>query len=148
MAEEAVSERNVFEGYNVYCNSELLNETPLQETFFIDEKQHPANYYEYQVKALYSGCGEVGSNVVRVKAQSSVETTLANGVRIYTYDGRVYIKGLDKGTKVTLIDAAGRVIHTGISIDEPEYVINATLLPQGIYFVQVCNESYKVVITQ
>ena len=138
----------VLEGYNVYCNSELLNETPLQETFFIDEEQHPANYYEYQVKALYSGCGEVGSNVVRVKAQSSIETTLANGVRIYTYDGRVHIKGLDKGTKVTLIDAAGRVIHTGISIDEPEYVINATLLPQGVYFVQVCNESYKVVITQ
>lgn len=148
LAEEATSERNVLEGYNVYCNSELLNDEPLQETFFIDEEQHPANFYEYQVKALYSGCGEVGSNVVRVKALSSVETTLANGVRIYTYDGRVYIKGLDKGTKVTLVDAAGRVIHTGTSVDEPEYVINATLLPQGVYFVQVCNESYKVVIAQ
>lgn len=148
VADNATSERNVMEGYNVYCNSELLNETPLQETFYIDNVQHPTNYYEYQVKAVYSGCGEVGSNVVRVKAPSAIETTLANGVRIYTYDGRVYIKSLAIGTKVSLIDAAGRVIHTGISIDEPEYVINATLLPQGVYFVQVCNESYKIVIAQ
>lgn len=146
LAQSSTSERNAFEGYNVYCNSELLNDTPLQETFFIDDVKHPANYYEYQVKAIYSGCDEVGSNLVRVKALSSISSTLADGVNIYTLDGRIYIRGIEVGEQVTLVDAAGRVIHTGRMINEQEYVINATLLPHGVYFVQLGDESHKVVV--
>ena len=148
LPQEATSERNAFEGYNVYCNSYRLNEEPIFDTFFIDENTHMGNYYEYQVKAIYSGCGEVGSNVVRVAAQSGIEDKHNDGIAIYTQQGRIYIEGLAANTQVILFDASGKVVHSDVSIDELTYVINATLLPEGIYFVQAASEYRKVVITR
>ncbi len=148
LAHEATSDRNTFEGYNVYCNSELLNETPLQETFYIDEATHAGNFYEYQVKAVYSGCGEVGSNIVRIASTAGIGNTSSNGINIAVKDNRVYITGLTEGAVVTLCDTAGRVIHNGMSNGEREYVINTAILPEGVYLVQTDNQSHKVIIGQ
>lgn len=146
LAQTATSERNSFIGYNVYCNSELLNDAPLQDTYYIDEEIHPGNFYEYQVKAIYSGCGEVGSNVVRIASTAGIDNITTDGVAINVQDNRIYITGLVKGDKVTLFDATGKVVHRGKSVGEVEYVINATILPQGIYIVQVGDTQSKVII--
>lgn len=149
VAQRATSERNVFGGYNVYCNSELLNDEPLQETYFFDSEMHTGNFYEYQVKAIYSGCGEVGSNVVRIKAPASgLNAINAEGVNIAVRDERVYITGLVAGDKVALCDTAGKVIYNGTSQGEAEFVINATILPQGVYIVHAAGETAKVVISE
>lgn len=59
---------SLFSGYNAYCNGELLNDTLLSPgcTQYLDQATHKGRYYEYQIKVLYSGYGEVGSNIVRV----------------------------------------------------------------------------------
>ena len=146
LAQTATSERNSFIGYKVYCNSELLNDAPLQDTYYIDEEIHPGTFYEYQVKAIYSGCGEVGSNVVRIASTAGIDNITTDGVAINVQDNRIYITGLVKGDKVTLFDATGKVVHRGKSVGEVEYVINATILPQGIYIVQVGDTQSKIVI--
>lgn len=147
LAQTATSERNTFDGYNVYCNSELLNETPIQDTYYIDEEIHSGNYYEYQVKAIYSGCGEVGSNVVRIPSTAGVAELQNESINISVRDGRVYIAGLEVGTIVTLYDAAGKIIHSGKSVGETEYVINTAILPQGIYMIKAGTASTKIRIT-
>ena len=146
LAQAATSERNSFIGYNVYCNSELLNETPLQETFYIDEEIHSGNFYEYQVKALYSGCGEVGSNVVRIASTAGVDNITTDGLQVYVKEERVYIAGAEKGSHISLFDASGKTIYRGTTIGEPEYVINTAILPHGIYIVQVDDTQVKVVV--
>lgn len=64
----AQSASSLFDGYNVYCNGDQLNDSPLSvdATQYADTQQHKGRYYEYQVKAIYPDYGEVGSNVVRV----------------------------------------------------------------------------------
>ena len=149
VAQQATSERNVFGGYNVYCNSELLNDEPLQETFYFDAEMHPGNYYEYQVKAIYSGCGEVGSNVVRIKSPASgIEGITAEGINISVRDERIYITGLVAGDKVALCDTAGKVIYNGVSQGEAEFVINSSLLPDGVYIVHAAGEIAKVILSK
>ncbi len=148
LAQVATSERNTFEGYNVYCNSKLLNDTPLQETYYIDEESHPGNFYEYQVKAIYSGCGEVGSNIVRIPSTAGIGHTSHDGVNVAVRDNRVYITGLNAGEKVTLVDATGKIIHTGTANGEIEYVINTAILPEGVYLVNTAHACHKVVIAQ
>lgn len=147
LAQSAESERNVFDGYNVYCNSILLNAEPLQDTYYVDSETHPGNYYEYQVKAIYSGCGEVGSNVVRVSSTSGVDGVSTDGISVVVIDNRVYITGLEAGTKVALCDTAGKVLHSGVSQGEYQYVINTAILPDGVYLVQTGEVTHKVVIS-
>lgn len=62
------SASSLFDGYNVYCNGDQLNESALSvdATQYTDSESHKGRYYEYQVKAIYPDYGEVGSNVVRV----------------------------------------------------------------------------------
>ncbi len=140
------SNLNTFGGYNVYCNSKLLNDTPLQATTYIDNETHRGNYYEYQVKAIYSGCGEVGSNVVVVQAQSGIEGIYTDDVRFYYADGNIVVEGLRAGTVIALFDATGKVIHTGISTDAPSYTIRATALASGVYVIHAGNKNSKILI--
>lgn len=146
LAHSVTSERNAFIGYNIYCNSELLNNEPIQDTYYIDEETHAGNFYEYQVKALYSGCGEVGSNVVRITSTANIDNIDSDVIKVAVRDKRVFITGLKAGSIVTLYDTAGKVIHNGVSTDEYEYVINITNLPKGVYLIQVGDETFKITL--
>lgn len=68
VALDAPQSASFFSGYNIYCNGERINESPLSTdaTTYLDAAKHPGRYYEYQVKAIYPDYGEVGSNVVRI----------------------------------------------------------------------------------
>lgn len=145
LAQPASSTRNVFDGYNVYCNSELLNESPLQTTQYLDKENHFGNYYEYQVTAIYSGCGEVGSNVVRIEA-SGIDANLADAVRFYCKDGSIIAEGLKQGTPVVLFDASGKIVHSGMTYEDAPYIIDASGMPEGIYLIYAGRHSEKILV--
>lgn len=92
-----------FTGYNVYCNGELLNASPLANdaTSYVDDQMHPGRYYEYQVKAVYPGYGEVGSNVVRIMRTGIDELAPATEAATEVYN----LKGIRtrKGERGVLI---------------------------------------------
>ena len=82
-----------FDGYNIYCNGEKINAEVLSTsaTQYLDAEKHAGRYYEYQVKAIYPGYGEVGSNVVRILTtginDATVDDTNSADAPIYNIQG-------------------------------------------------------------
>ena len=145
LAQPASSTRNAFDGYNVYCNSELLNENPLQTTQYLDNEEHFGNYYEYQVTAIYSGCGEVGSNIVRIEA-SGIDANLVGAVRFYCKEGSIVAEGLKQGTPVILFDASGKIVHSGMTFESAPYIIDASGMPEGVYLIYAGRHNGKILV--
>lgn len=139
------SMRNTFDGYNVYCNGERLNEEPLHVTSFVDETEHDVPYLEYQVTALYSGCGEIGSEYVRLRLVGLEDNHLEH-MQIYMEQNYLVISGISKGQSVCLSDVGGGVLHVGISDGNSVYRIPMANLSQGVYIVRVDDHTAKVVL--
>lgn len=92
VALDAAQPASFFAGYNIYCNGERINATPLgtDATTYLDAETHAGRYYEYQVKAIYPDYGEVGSNVVRVMTTGINNVTIdaaADKAPIYNLKG-------------------------------------------------------------
>lgn len=92
IALDAAQPASFFAGYNIYCNGERINATPLgtDATTYLDAETHAGRYYEYQVKAIYPDYGEVGSNVVRVMTTGINDVTIdaaADKAPIYNLKG-------------------------------------------------------------
>ena len=92
VALDATQPASFFAGYNIYCNGERINATPLgtDATTYLDAETHAGRYYEYQVKAIYPDYGEVGSNVVRVMTTGINDVTIdaaADKAPIYNLKG-------------------------------------------------------------
>lgn len=92
VALDAAQPASFFAGYNIYCNGERINATPLgtDATTYLDAETHAGRYYEYQVKAIYPDYGEVGSNVVRVMTTGINDVTIdaaADKAPIYNLKG-------------------------------------------------------------
>lgn len=92
VALDATQPASFFAGYNIYCNGERINATPLgtDATTYLDAETHAGRYYEYQVKAIYPDYGEVGSNVVRVMTTGINNVTIdaaADKAPIYNLKG-------------------------------------------------------------
>lgn len=148
LARPETSTRNTFDGYNLYCNSELLNDSPLQTISYTDTEEHIGRYYEYQVTAVYSGCGEVGSNIVRLLSTAGINGSKTENIRIYCKDARIFIDGLLAGTEVILFDTAGKVLHRGTADEEPQYIISTSSLPEGIYMIRAGKVNGKVIVSK
>ncbi len=145
LAKAQTSTRNTFDGYNVYCNSRLLNSEPLSVTSYQDISKHSETYLEYQVKAIYSGCGEVGSNVVRVMV-SGINGQEMTEVQFRYENARIFIEGLAQGSQIVLFDATGKAVYTGIADDSCCHVIHTSNLAAGVYMVRAGNASCKLLI--
>lgn len=145
LAQPTSSTRNTFEGYNVYCNSQCLNDMPLQTTQYLDSENHFGHYYEYQVTAIYSGCGEVGSNVVRFEV-SGLENNLTNTVRFYYKEGSIIAEGLQQSTPVILFDASGKIVHSGMTFEPAPYIIDASGMPEGVYLIYAGRYCEKILV--
>lgn len=139
---------NTFEGYNLYCNSELVNGEPLHATSYLDKKVYDGKYLEYQVAAIYSACGEVTSNTVRLLSTGIEEYAVEGEIRFHTKDSYLIIEGVQAKMEVCLIDTHGRIVFLGITDDEETYRINIAAIPTGIYLVKVDSVVGKVVITK
>lgn len=148
LKQSVTSTVNTFDGYNLYCNSELVNDEPLHTVSYIDRNSYNGKYLEYQVTAIYSECGEVGSNKVRMMSTGVNEYALEQTIYIHTENTCIVIEGIQADMKVSLLDTHGKIIFAGIAGNEEVYRINTAAMAEGVYLVKVDNMIKKVVVTK
>lgn len=137
-----------FTGYNVYCNSELLNPALLTETEYWDCEEHSGRYYEYCVKALYSDGSEVASNVVRCLASGVESVSADTPVRVRHEGECLWVEGAPVGTPLVLFDLSGREVARATAALQSPVCLSLRHLPQGTYLLALPQGCCKVVHTQ
>lgn len=145
---EATSSLYAFDGYNVYCNGDKLTAEPISETTYTDRVPKTSDYCEYQVKAVYSGYGEVGSNVVRIVTTGIDGVEDGNGVSITASDGNIYVAGLAAGENVYVYDSAGRMIVSAVAGNDAVLSISMSAVPEGVYMVKTAGKTAKLNVTK
>lgn len=123
-------------GYNVYCDGEKLNDTPLTETTYTHVGA-AAEDHTYHVTAVYDK-GESEFSAPLVLADSAVELAKASKLSVKADNGAILISGAE-GSKVAIASVDGKVIYTG-SGDARVAVAPA------IYMVTVNGKTVKLIV--
>lgn len=144
---ETSSSLFAFDGYNVYRNGDKLTDEPISETTYLDREEQATGYYEYQVKAVYTGYGEVGSNVVRIMT-SGIGDIESDGVSITTAQGNIYITGLHADEPVFVYDLSGRMIAAAVSNGNRTLCMDMSAVPESVYIVKTAAKMAKLRVTR
>ncbi len=145
---EASSSLYAFDGYNVYCNGAKLTAEPISETTYLDREPKTVDYCEYQVKAVYSGYGEVGSNIVRVITTGIGGVEGYDGISIAASDGNIYVSGLASGENVYVYDSVGRMVVSAVAGKDSVLCISMSAVPEGVYMVKTSGKTAKINVTK
>lgn len=141
----ATSQTETFEGYNVYCNSEKVNDELIHVTSYTDTGKYPDMYLEYYVTAVYSGCGEAKSNMVRL-ANIGLDDFGADQLYVTADRNGIVVHGAEAGARIVVTDAGGCAIADCVADGSPEFLIGQGQMPQGIYIVRVDLAVFKVAV--
>lgn len=141
---EASSDKNVFEGYNVYRNGECLNDELTTDTVFTDTKAYSDKYLTYQVSAVYSVAGEKFSDKVTVIATGIDGVNGQNGVTLKVEDGQLIVLGAHNGDRITVASADGKLIASAIATDDYRQTVSLAAATTGTYIVKVGNATFKL----
>lgn len=141
---EASSDKNVFEGYNVYRNGECLNDELTTDTVFTDTKAYSDKYLTYQVSAVYSVAGEKFSDKVTIIATGIDGVNGQNGVTLKVEDGQLIVLGAHNGDRITVASADGKLIASAIATDDYRQTVSLAATTTGTYIVKVGNSTFKL----
>ena len=141
---EASSDKNVFEGYNVYRNGECLNDELTTDTVFTDTKAFSDKYLTYQVSAVYSVAGEKFSDKVTIIATGIDGVNGQNGVTLKVEDGQLIVLGAHNGDRITVASADGKLIASTIATDDYRQTVSLAAATTGTYIVKVGNATFKL----
>lgn len=141
---EASSDKNVFEGYNVYRNGECLNSVLTTDTVFTDTKAFSDKYLTYQVSAVYSVAGEKFSDKVTIVATGIDGVNGQNGVTLKVEDGQLIVLGAHNGDRITVASADGKLIASAIATDDYRQIVSLAAATTGTYIVKVGNATFKL----
>lgn len=141
---EASSDKNVFEGYNVYRNGECLNDELTTDTVFTDTKAFSDKYLTYQVSAVYSVAGEKFSDKVTIIATGIDGVNGQNGVTLKVEDGQLIVLGAHNGDRITVASADGKLITSAIATDDYRQTVSLAAATTGTYIVKVGNATFKL----
>lgn len=141
---EASSDKNVFEGYNVYRNGECLNDELTTDTVFTDTKAFSDKYLTYQVSAVYSVAGEKFSDKVTIIATGIDGVNGQNGVTLKVEDGQLIVLGAHHGDRITVASADGKLIASAIATDDYRQTVSLAAATTGTYIVKVGNATFKL----
>lgn len=141
---EASSDKNVFEGYNVYRNGECLNDELTTDTVFTDTKAFSDKYLTYQVSAVYSVAGEKFSDKVTIVATGIDGVNGQNGVTLKVEDGQLIVLGAHNGDRITVASADGKLIASAIATDDYRQTVSLAAATTGTYIVKVGNATFKL----
>ena len=141
---EASSDKNVFEGYNVYRNGECLNDELTTDTVFTDTKAYSDKYLTYQVSAVYSVAGEKFSDKVTIIATGIDGVNGQNGVTLKVEDGQLIVLGAHNGDRINVASADGKLIASAIATDDYRQTVSLAAATTGTYIVKVGNATFKL----
>lgn len=126
-------------GYNVYCNGEKINETPVTERA-LDHAPGAEGQIEYHVTAVYPDGESSKCDPVKVNfTMSGMDGSIDESFMISTEGVRITISGA-AGAEIALFTTSGIMLSHAVSdgncaIDAPS---------QGIYILTVGSRSYKI----
>lgn len=127
-----------FMGYNIYCNGEKVNDTPVSARTFTHYPDVVGNY-NYTVTAVYptgesSKCPEASVTIATLGVDAA-----NSGASVY-----VAVSGLE----VTVNAPATLATPAGVVVDATTAAAGATLraAAPGVYLLTVCNATNKVVL--
>lgn len=141
---EASSDKNVFEGYNVYRNGECLNDELTTDTVFTDTKAFSDKYLTYQVSAVYSVAGEKFSDKVTIIATGIDGVNGQNGVTLKVEDGQLIVLGAHNGDRINVASTDGKLIASAIATDDYRQTVSLAAATTGTYIVKVGNATFKL----
>lgn len=141
---ETSSDKNVFEGYNVYRNGECLNDELTTDTVFTDTKAYSDKYLTYQVSAVYSVAGEKFSDKVTIIATGIDGVNGQNGVTLKVEDGQLIVFGAHNGDRITVASADGKLIASAIATNDYRQTVSLAAATTGTYIVKVGNATFKL----
>ena len=141
---EPSSDKNVFEGYNVYRNGDRLNNELTTDTVFTDATTLSDKYLTYQVSAVYSVAGEKFSDKVTIIATGIDGVNGQNGVTLKVEDGQLVVLGAHNGDRITVVSADGKLIASDIATDEYRHTVSLASATTGTYVVKVGNATFKL----
>lgn len=141
---EASSDKNVFEGYNVYRNGKCLNDELTTDTIFTDTKAYSDKYLTYQVSAVYSVAGEKFSDKVTIVATGIDGVNGQNGVTLKVEDGQLIVLGAHNSDRINVASADGKLIASAIATDDYRQTVSLAAATTGTYIVKVGNATFKL----
>ena len=141
---EVSSDKNVFEGYNVYRNGECLNDELTTDTVFTDTKAFSDKYLTYQVSAVYSVAGEKFSDKVTIIATGIDGVNGQNGVTLKVEDGQLIVLGAHNGDRINVASTDGKLIASAIATDDYRQTVSLAAATTGTYIVKVGNATFKL----
>jgi hypothetical protein len=126
------------DGYNVYRDDVLLNETPLTDLFYNDYGL--ANgHYVYCVKAVYNGTCEAEAVCGEVDVLVGIDEHNSRTVTIYPNPatGSVNMVFNTEIKSVKMMNNIGQVVYNNNQVNSNEVLhVNVSTFEPGIYFVQ------------
>ncbi|MDR0206124.1 MAG: C25 family cysteine peptidase [Bacteroidales bacterium] len=133
-------------GYYIYRGIDQLNETPYNNTEYLDENLEDGTYI-YKISAVYEHCDEseltegvtVVINTVGIKENQTSSINLypnptSGEITITNYESRI--------TNIEIYDIYGRIVFSNHLIASPtSHLVNVSHLQSGIYFVKIYSEN-------
>lgn len=144
----ASSDKNVFEGYNIYRNGEKLNGALTIDTAYVDTKPYTDKYLDYQVSAVYSVHGEKFSNKVTIVTSDINGVATMNGLRIEAHHGQLYVYGAHTGSVIKLYAVDGTLLGSTTVTDSYKQTVSLAALSVGTYIVKIDNSIFKVRVSR
>jgi len=131
---------NEFLGYNVYRDGDAdpLNAAPLTETTYLDVMD-ASEYHCYEVKGVYSVCGESDpTNEACVTVGVGVNE-LDNQVSVYPNPAQDYVmvEANSNIRSIVITNYMGQVVSSNKSVELTQTRIETSSLSAGVYFVEV-----------
>lgn len=141
---ETSSNKNIFEGYNVYRNGKKLNNAFISDTSFVDLQPFDGKYLQYQVSAVYTATGEQMSDKVTLTVSAISDIQATGKVRVEATGSSLYVYGAHAGDLVTITSAGGLTVYRSNIGEDYVTVIPMQDHASGSYIVRIGKAVYKV----
>lgn len=129
------------QGFNVYCNNELITSSVVEDLAYTDDRQlEDGKSYTYKVSTIYDKGESALSNEVTIIGTSGIED-LESLHMIFAENNTLYIKNAE-GKMVSVNAVNGINYYNGVI----ENNIKAIELPSGVYAVTIDGVTTKLVI--
>lgn len=128
-----------FAGYDVYCNSEKLNDKPITTTTYTHPGVDPQGGYHYHVVCVFEQGESPASNVVGLGA-TMIESPSTGSVVVASEGGLITISGAE-GQRYAIHTIDGRLLTSGTALEWTAFETNG-----GVYLVTVGQKSYKILV--
>lgn len=134
----AMNKDREFQYYNIYREGELLNTSPVLDTFYLDYGVSPYDIC-YEITAMYSVCGESEpSNVACIMMIWAInELDIKTSIYPNPAVSSIKIESDQQIKNIKLLNELGQTLEISSDIKDKNYRFNISEYENGIYFLEI-----------